>query len=66
MSAKQNSKYRIKYHRKFCPAICSIGLITVCYQLPLHFVLVDLYLRLYLVLLCLCLIHTITDLRDQW
>jgi len=38
----------------------------MCYQLPLHFVLVSLYLRLYLVLLCLCLFHSIRELPEQW
>jgi hypothetical protein len=35
-----NAKYSWKYHGSFCSAVCSNGVIAMCYQQPLCFVFV--------------------------
>jgi hypothetical protein len=62
----KNSKYPSKYRGNFCPVIGNTGVISVRYQPPLCFVLVSSYLRLYLVVFCLCSFRTVTKPPHQW
>jgi len=36
----KNAKYSWKYHGNFCSAVCSTGVIAMCYQQPLCFIFV--------------------------
>jgi hypothetical protein len=62
----KNLKYPSKYRGNFCLEIGNTGVISVRYQLPLCFVLVSSYKRLYLVVLCLCSFRIVTVPPHQW
>lgn len=62
------SKYAAKCRGNFCPAFCSTGIFSMCFHLPLCFILVSSHFSLYLVVLCLCLclFFTAKELPHQW
>jgi len=66
LNAMKNFKSPSKYSKNFCLSVGITGEISVLYQLPLHFVLVSLYLRLYLTLFCLCSFAIATELPHRW
>lgn len=62
----KNSKCPTKYHGNFWLVVVSTRVICVHYQLPFCCVLVNMCLRLYLVLLCLCSFCIVMELPHQW